>query len=125
MWDNNVGDKGIEAIALTLGNCGLVELNVSGCGITFAGAKLLAKGLLTNNTIKILNVKGNLITEEGVFIIMQSTVNCQTIFDRAPSTLHMLDPEKMMAQFAFDRSSITVNENGKGFRSPVSFDHEV
>ena len=111
IWDNIIGDKGIEAIALTLGNCGLVDLNVSNCGITFAGAKLLAEGLLTNNTIKTLNMEHNLITEEGVSIIMQSTVNCQTtFFDRPPSPLHMPDPEKMMAQFAFDsvKSSITV-----------------
>ena len=46
IWDNNIGDKGIKAIALTLGNCGLVELNVRNCGITSDGRKLLEGSLM-------------------------------------------------------------------------------
>ena len=63
---NNIGDDGINAIARTLSNSQISELDVRGCGITLTGARPLAAALLVNNSIRILNVWNNPITVEGV-----------------------------------------------------------
>ena len=51
---NNIGDDGINAIARTLSNSQISELDVRGCGITLTGARPLAAALLVNNSIRIL-----------------------------------------------------------------------
>jgi len=72
---NNIGDDGIAAIAEALGNSHIIELYVSGCGITFTGARSLAAGLLTNDSIKRLDVYDNPITAKGACLILQSAVD--------------------------------------------------
>ena len=82
MWDNNIGDDGISAIAGALGNCKINILNVSGCGITLIGARSVAAALLSNHTIRILQLGGNPITVEGALLIVKSAVDntvCQHV----------------------------------------------
>ena len=79
---NIVGDDGISAIAEVLGSCKINELNLSGCGITFTGARLLAATLSSNHTIRVLYLWCNLITVEGALLIMKSAVHnkvCQDV----------------------------------------------
>jgi len=88
--DNNIGDDGITAIAGTLSNSQISELDVSWCGITPSGARSLAAGLLVNNSVRILNVSGNPTTAEGARLILQSAVDngvCQevVIYDKVQS----------------------------------------
>ena len=71
---NSIGDMGIEAIARTLGNATIRELNVSRCKITATGAKSLAEGLENNHTIILLDVRYNKITLGGAIIILEAAV---------------------------------------------------
>ena len=83
MSHNNIGDDGITAIAGTLSNSQISELDVSDCGITLTGARSLAEGLLVNNSVRILNVSGNPITVEGARLILQSAVDngvCKEVY---------------------------------------------
>jgi len=83
MSSNNIGDDGITAIAGTLSNSQISELDVSWCGITLTGARSLAAGLLVNNSIRILHVYGNPITVEGSHLILQSAEDngvCQEVW---------------------------------------------
>ena len=79
---NNIGDDGITAIAGTLSNSQISELDVRGCGITLTGARSLAAGLLVNNSVRVLYVSDNPITVEGARLILQSAVDngvCQLV----------------------------------------------
>jgi len=69
-----IGDEGIAAIAETLDNVSISELNVSKCRITITGAKLLAAGLTKNHTIRSLNVYRNDITVDGAIAILEAAV---------------------------------------------------
>ena len=85
--ENNISDDGITAIAGTLSNSQISELNISRCGITLTGARLLAAVLPINNSIKRLDVSGNAITVKGARLILKSSVNiesCQevVVYDR-------------------------------------------
>jgi len=75
MSHNNIGDDGITAIAGTLSNSQISELDVRRCGITLTGARSLAAGLLVNNSVRILYVSAKPITVEGVHLILQSAVD--------------------------------------------------
>jgi len=80
---NNIGDDGIAAIAGALCKCRIRELCVRECGITVTGAKALATGLSINQSITVLDVWNNLITEEGARQITQSAVNngvCEKVY---------------------------------------------
>ena len=82
MWDNNIGDDGISAIAGALGNCKINELGVQECGITLTGAISLAAALLSNHTITKLELRDNPITVEGALLIVKSAVDntvCQRV----------------------------------------------
>ena len=70
---NPIGDEGIAAIAKTLDNARISELDVSMCYITF-NAILLAKGLINNHTIKSLHVRHNDITVDGAIAILEAAV---------------------------------------------------
>ena len=79
---NPIGDKGIEAIARTLDNARIGELNVSRCKITVTGAKSLAEGLNNNRAIKLLDVRYNDITADGAIAILEAAVDnevCQEV----------------------------------------------
>ena len=76
VYNNNIGDDGITAIAGALSSNSLIsELNVGQCDITFNGADSLAAGLLVNNSIRKLHVWGNPITVEGACLILQSAIS--------------------------------------------------
>ena len=80
--ENEIGDGGITAIAGTLSNSQISELNVRLCDITLTGARSLAAGLLVNNSVRILDVSDNPITVEGARLILQSAVDngvCQEV----------------------------------------------
>ena len=82
MFDNNIGDDGISAIAGALGNCKINTLDVQECGITLTGAKSLAEALSSNHTIRELWLRGNPITVEGALLIVKSAVDntvCQRV----------------------------------------------
>ena len=80
---NRIGNKGIAAIARTLDNASISELNVSNCNITVTGGKSLAAALKNNHTIKSLcltdelswrNTKKNKITVDGAIAILEAAV---------------------------------------------------
>ena len=79
---NPIGDEGIAAIARTLDNARISELNVSSCNITVAGAKSLAAALKNNHTIKSLDLAESIfspftmnnITVDGVIAILEAAV---------------------------------------------------
>ena len=75
IFENNIGDDGIIAIAGALGKSRLRDLNADDCGITLMGAVELTSALSTNQTIKILHLYKNFITVEGARLILQSAVN--------------------------------------------------
>ena len=82
MWDNNIGDDGISAIAGALGNCKINKLDVRSCNITLIGATSLAAALSSNHTIRKLWLGGNAITVEGALLIVKSAVDntvCQYV----------------------------------------------
>ena len=72
---NNIGDDGITAIAETLGKSQIRILDVRECGISDAGARVLAEALSFNQNIKMLYAEFNPITVEGAYIILQSAIN--------------------------------------------------
>ena len=82
MWNNNIGDDGISAIAGALGNCKMNKLDVQQCGITLTGATSLAAALSSNHTIRVLWLNSNPITVEGALLIVKSAVDntvCQRV----------------------------------------------
>ena len=82
MFNNNIGDDGISAIAGALGNCKINILDVHQCGITLTGAKSLAEALSSNHTIRELLLWSNPITVEGALLIVKSAVDntvCQRV----------------------------------------------
>ena len=72
--ENPIGDEGITAIARSLDNARISELDVSMCEITFNGAKSLAEGLINNHTIKSLYMWDNGITVDGAIAILKAAV---------------------------------------------------
>ena len=75
MFNNNIGDSGISAIAEALGSCKINKLNVGKCNITFLGATMLAAALSSNHTIRTLWLEDNPITVEGALLIVKSAVD--------------------------------------------------
>ena len=68
---------------LQLVTAGLIYVvDVSMCGITLTGARSLAAGLSSNNTVRTLLLMMNAITEEGALLIAKSAVantECQCV----------------------------------------------
>ena len=75
MMDNDIGDDGIKAIAVSLNNSSITVLHVRNCGITFDGVSSLAKALSTNQKIKTLGLWDNPITVDGAHLIMKSALS--------------------------------------------------
>ena len=97
MFNNNIGDDGISAIAGALGNCKINRLDVRWCGITLTGAQSLAEALSSNHTIRELWLMGNPITVEGALLIVKSAVDntvCQHV--SINGEYHNDEIEKMM-----------------------------
>ena len=89
MSRNPIGDEGIAAIARTLDNASISELDVCNCNITVTGAKSLAAALKINYTLKSLIVDNlflrstNNITVDGAISILEATVAngvCQNVW---------------------------------------------
>ena len=80
MYNNNIGDDGISAIAGALSNCNIIILDVQECGITLTGATSLAAALSSNHTIRALLLEGNHITVEGALLIVKSAVDNTVCF---------------------------------------------
>ena len=82
IWENNVGDDGISAIAKELINCKINKLQIDECGITFTGAESIAAALSLNHFVTDLCLYGNPITIEGGLLIVKTAVHnsvCQRI----------------------------------------------
>ena len=75
MWDNNITDDGITAIAGSLRSSSITKLDVRRCGITFTGVTSLAAVLSTNQSITRLWLTYNPITVDGARLIMKSAVD--------------------------------------------------
>ena len=75
MTRNRIGDDGITAIAGSLSNSNITQLEVMSCGISFDGLKSLAAALSSNQNIKYLLLMGNEITLDGVRLIMKCAVD--------------------------------------------------
>ena len=73
---NPIGDEGIAAIARALENAKISKLYVNSklCKITITGAKSLAEGLISNHSIKSLDVSNNDITVDGAIAILEAAV---------------------------------------------------
>ena len=79
---NEIGDKGISAIAGALGNCKINILDVRWCNIALIGTTSLAAALSSNHTIRELQLLNNDITVEGALLIVKSAVDnivCQCV----------------------------------------------
>ena len=71
MWDNQISDDGIIAIAGSLINSSITLLDVEGSGISVVGVRSLAVAF---QSIKKLYLRGNPITVHGARLIMKSAV---------------------------------------------------
>ena len=83
MKGNDIKDEGITAIAGSLSNSSITELDVGRCGITFTGVRSLAAALSTNQNIRRLMLWDNPITVDGVRLIMKSAVDngvCEDVY---------------------------------------------
>ena len=103
MDDNNIGDRGISAIAEALSNCKINKLDVERCNITLHGATMLAAALSSNHTIRELWLEDNAITVEGALLIVKSAVDnivCQRVLI---DDEHQNDEVKKMMNILEDR----------------------
>ena len=75
MWDNQIGDDGITAIASSLSNSSITLLNVNKCGISVVGVKSLAEAISSNQNIRALLLWFNPITVDGARLIMKASVD--------------------------------------------------
>ena len=71
MWDNQIGNDGITAIARSLSNSSITLLNVDKCSISVVGVRSLAVAF---QSIKKLYLRYNTITVDGARLIMKSAV---------------------------------------------------
>ena len=100
---NNIGDDGISAIAGALGNCKINILDVTECGITLTGARVLAAALSSNHTIRNLYLWGNPITVEGALLIVKSAVDNTVCQDVSIDDEYKNDEIKKMMYILEDR----------------------
>ena len=110
MWDNNIGDGGISAIAGALGNCKINKLDVRRCDITLIGATSLATALSSNHTIRKLWLWGNAITVEGALQIVKSAVNNIVCEDVRIDDKYKNDEVNKMMNILKDRRSQHVRD---------------
>ena len=75
MGNSNIGNDGITAIARSLSNSSVMLLDVTRCGISFIGVKLLAAALTSNHNIRTLWLWNNPVTVDGARLIMTSAVD--------------------------------------------------
>ena len=75
MESNQIGDDGIIAIAASLNNSSITELNVDGCGISVVGVRSLAEAISSNQNIRRLWLWNNPITVDGACLIMKAAVD--------------------------------------------------
>lgn len=83
LCNNYIGDDGIIAISGALQYTRITALYIRGCGITFSGAKSVARALKINHVITKLRIIDNFITVEGANLILQSAVDngvCQEVW---------------------------------------------
>ena len=71
MWNNQICDDGITAIAGSLSNSSITLLNFGECGISVVGVRSLAVAF---QSIKKLYLSDNPITVDGAQLIMKSAV---------------------------------------------------
>nr|CCG20299.1 Ran GTPase activating protein 2 [Solanum cardiophyllum] len=90
LGENELEDEGAIQIAKALeGHSHLIEVDMSSNALRRAGARVLAQTVLHKDEFKLLNVNGNLISEEGVDELKE-------IFKKSPEMLASLeenDPE--------------------------------
>ncbi|CAD5119403.1 unnamed protein product [Dimorphilus gyrociliatus] len=78
--DNWISDNGAIKIFNTLSKCSsaLTSFNVSNCGFGIPGAKKLAESFrLFSNSLKILNISGNSIKDDGAVAVFKSLKQCK------------------------------------------------
>ena len=56
MWDNQIGDDGITAIAGSLSNSSITLLDVRWCGISVVGAQLIMKSAVENGVCEYVQI---------------------------------------------------------------------
>jgi len=107
---NNIGDDGITAIAGALNNSQISELDVSGCGITLAGARSLAAGLLLNNNVKKLVLAFNDIGNDGIVAIAGTLNNSQVIeFDVSGCGITLVGARSLSTTLLWNKSIKKLN----------------
>ena len=75
MRGNQIGDDGIVAIAGSLNNSTVTELNLCDCGIGVVGVRSLAEAISSNQNIRNLMLSDNPITVHGARLIMKAAVD--------------------------------------------------
>ena len=75
MWGNHISDDGIIAIASSLSNSSITLLNVNKCGISVVGVRSLAEAISSNQNIRTLQLRYNIITIDGAHLIMKAAVD--------------------------------------------------
>ena len=66
MWNNQIGDDGITAIAGSLSNSNVTLLDVEGCGISVAGTRLIMKSAVDNALCKCVIVDNKYYDDDEV-----------------------------------------------------------
>jgi len=102
--ENYISDDGVTAIAEYLGQSNILKLFLDECGMTFKGAKVLAKSLLTNKTLSVVSLSDNPITVEGARAIFESLVGNGTLCPNVliDSHLHEDDHESQLMNKLLD-----------------------
>ena len=72
---NQIGDDGITAIAGSLNNSSITDLNLWDCGISVVGVRSLAEAISSNQNIRKLMLWNNPITFHGARLIMKAAVD--------------------------------------------------
>ena len=104
MGNNNIGDNGITAIARSLGNSKVMLLDITRCGISFIGVRLLAAALTSNQNIRTLRLWNNPVTVDGARLIMKSAVDSRVCEDVSIDYVYECDDKvKQMIAILNDR----------------------
>ena len=66
MEHNRIGDDGITAIAGSLSNSSITQLNVWGCGISVVGARLIMKSAVDSTVCKNITIEAKYDNDDEV-----------------------------------------------------------
>lgn len=111
LFGNKIGDDGVEAFSKVIANENSVveELYLGACGMTCAGARVLAKALVESKTVRKLCIDGNRLKTEGIRELANA-VGSNSFITRLNADLCGLDclGATRLAEALITNSSLTV-----------------